>query len=139
MVTYTWTITKLDVVPSLNTLSNVVKNVHWMLTLTKEVNNVPYSTTCTGKITLDEPSESSFIAYDQITFENVVSWVENFLGENQVNLLQSDLMSTVDSAISRTNNPPFINLRLPWEPEPPPPVVEVSIGSTVSTGSSEGG
>ena len=135
MVTYTWTISKLDVVPSLNSLTNVVKNVHWVLTLIKEVDSIPYAVTCNGNITLNDPSANSFVNYNQITFENVVSWVESFLGENQISLLQDGLLITVDSMINQINNPLFVNLRLPWEPEPP---VVVSIGSTVSVGSTEG-
>lgn len=115
MVSYTWTITRLDVRPSVNNLTNVVVGAHWILTGTKLYEDVNYAANCNGIISFDSPDENLFIPYDQITFDDTISWIQSHMGELQVSKLQEDLSQTIESRLIEIQNPPFINLPLPWE------------------------
>jgi len=115
MVNYTWSITKLDTVPTYNNLSNVVRNIYWNLLATKEYQGTSYSTSCGGYITVDFPSEQNFVPYNQLTSETTLDWVKSFLGLAQVSSLEESLSVRLDDTIDLINNPPYVNLPLPWE------------------------
>lgn len=68
-----WQVTKLDVVPLLNNLSNVVLNVHWKLTLTYQ----GITDSIEGVYPLDPPSQETFVDYNNLTEEQVLDWIFN--------------------------------------------------------------
>lgn len=68
-----WQITRLDVVPTINNLSNVVINVHWKLTLTFQ----GITDSIEGVYPLDRPVEESFVDYNNLTEAQVFDWIFN--------------------------------------------------------------
>ena len=76
MITYTWSISKLDCAPSENGLTNVVKIIYWGLTGTDE-NGV--SASMSNSYPLSSPSPEGFADYLTLTEEDVIVWLENNL------------------------------------------------------------
>lgn len=104
MTTYTWTITTIDVTPELNGLSNVVINVNWVFTGANE-NNV--SGSLPGISEFLSPDSQNYIPYDQLTYEDVCTWLET------VNNM-TDLKQKIDITISDVTNPTYGTDQFPW-------------------------
>lgn len=100
---YKWIISQLDTVPSENGLTDVVKLVHWIY----QTINGNYSATLYGKMPCATPSETDFTAYPDLTEDQVISWLEAGLDVDALN-------ANLDQQIEDQNNPPIVNLPLPW-------------------------
>lgn len=115
MITYTWSISKLDCAPLENELSNVVKIIHWGLTGTDE-NGITAS--LNNSYPLPSPSPEAFADYSTLTEETVISWLENNL---DVGYIKTKLANEIVSQY----NPPITSLPFPWiKVEEPVVVVE---------------
>jgi hypothetical protein len=114
MITYTWSISKLDCAPLENGLVNVVKTIHWTLTGIDE-NGISESTN--NSYPLHSPTPESFTDYSTITEETVINWLESNL---DVGYLQKYLVSEIASKY----NPPITPLPFPWVKVEEPIVVE---------------
>ena len=115
MITYTWSISKLDCAPAENGLTNVVKVIHWILQAQDE-NGV--SASINNSYPLPEPNPEVFNDYSTLTKETVVGWLENSL---DVGYLQTRLANEIASKY----NPPITPLPLPWVKVEEPVVEEV--------------
>ena len=104
MITYTWSISRLDCAPSENGLTNIVKVIHWGLTGVDE-NGV--SAYMSNSYPLPSPSPESFTDYSTLAQETVIGWLESNL---DVGYLQTYLASEIVSKY----NPPITPLPLPW-------------------------
>jgi hypothetical protein len=114
MITYTWSISKLDCAPSENGLMDVVKIIHWSLTGVDE-NGI--SASMSNSYPLSSPSPEAFTDYSTLTKETVISWLESNL---DVGYLQTYLANEIASKY----NPPIASLPLPWIKVEEPVVVE---------------
>ena len=100
---YNWYIIEMEVSPSLDGLTNVVKKINF----TYEAIDGEYRTWIRDNYLCPNPSGTDFIAYDNLTKEEVVSWLEN--GLNIIDL-QKQLQEKIDMLkIS------LITLPLPFE------------------------
>ena len=99
---YTWTISALDTAPKENELVDVVKVVHWRYNATDD----NYSAEIYGAMPCETPS-TDFTAYDDLTKEQVIGWLENGLDV-------ASLQDSLSSQIENLKNPPIVNLPLPW-------------------------
>lgn len=104
MITYTWSISKLDCAPLENGLTNVVKIIYWGLTGTDE-NGV--SASMSNSYPLSSPSPEAFADYLTLTEETVISWLENNL---DVGYIKTKLANEIVSQY----NPPITSLPFPW-------------------------
>ena len=104
MITYTWSISRLDCSPSENGLTNVVKVIHWGLTGQDE-NGV--SASINNSYPLPEPNSEQFNDYSILTKEIVISWLES-------NLDVGYLQKTLANEIASKYNLPITPLPLPW-------------------------
>jgi len=105
-VTYNWTINTMDAYPTVGTLTDVVFNVHWTVNGTDGVRTVPaYGTT---GITLN-PNDT-FIPYANLTQDEVVGWVKEALGAEEVASIEADLARQLDELA----NPKVVTNPLPW-------------------------
>ena len=104
MITYTWSISKLDCAPSENGLTDVVKVIHWSLTGVDE-NGV--SAYMSNSYPLPSPSPEAFTDYSTLTEANVISWLES-------NLDVGYLHTYLANEIASKYNPPITPLPLPW-------------------------
>ena len=109
--TYSWTINKLDVHPTEESLSDVVYNVHWGYTATsdqKDKEDNPYSITSIGTQDVGAPDPNSYIAFDSLKESDVVGWLK--ASDLDVNQLKAGL----DSQIAELINPTSVAKDVPW-------------------------
>ena len=123
MITYTWSISKLDCAPSENGLTNVVKTIHWILQGQDE-NGITAS--FSNSYPLPSPTPESFTDYSTLAQETVIGWLES-------NLDVGYLHSYLANEIASKYNPPITPLPLPWIKAEEPLVVEEVIQEPVIT------
>ena len=104
MITYSWSISKLDCAPEENGLTNIVKVIHWGLTGIDE-NGV--SASMSNSYPLPSPSPEGFSDYSTLTEATVIGWLEN-------NLDVEYIKSKLSNEITSQYNPPITPLPLPW-------------------------
>jgi hypothetical protein len=121
MITYTWSIFRLDCAPLENGLTDVVKVIHWGLTGIDE-NGV--SAYFNNSYPLPSPTPEQFTDYSTLTEADVIGWLE---GNLDVGYLQTYLANEITSKY----NPPITPLPLPWVKVEEP--VEVVIEEPVVT------
>lgn len=107
--TYTWNIVALDVTASVDGVSNVVNNIHWILNGTDGVN----TESIYGTQSIEFDSNSSFIEYKDLSKAQVERWLESAIGDQQI----SNFKSILDEKLKLMANPVSISstsLGLPW-------------------------
>lgn len=100
--TYSWSINSVDVRPTENSLSNVIYNVHWTYTGQDTNGN---AASIYGSQSIAAPDSDSFIAFDDVTSANVITWLEA-----EVNL--TEMKSSVDAQINEIVTPTTENRQL---------------------------
>lgn len=107
MIEKTWTITSIAVRPALLEFANVVSLVDWNFSVTA---NGRTSTTY-GTVQLGEPGPE-FIAVNDLTQDQVITWVKDSLGSYAV----SQLESRVTNEALNLSTPEILPIPLPWTP-----------------------
>jgi hypothetical protein len=123
MITYTWSISKLDCAPAENGLTNIIKVIHWGLTGVDE-NGI--SSSMSNSYPLSTPSPEGFADYSTLTQETVIGWLES-------NLDVGYIKSRLSNEIASQYNPPITSLPLPWIRVEEPVVVEEETTTTEQT------
>jgi hypothetical protein len=100
---YKWSVNPLECVPSQGSLTNIIKTIHWRYTGTDGT----YSADVYGSMGLEDPEAGSFIAFDDLTEETVIGWLESKL---EVEILQANINSNIETQI----NPPIVSKSAPW-------------------------
>lgn len=105
-ITNTWAVVQMDCYPELDGDTDVVFTVHWTLNGTDGT----YNGSVYGSVgvTLDEGS--AFTPYDQLTQAQVIGWVQDALGEDQVAAYEANVAQQIENQI----NPPVVTPPLPW-------------------------
>jgi hypothetical protein len=106
MNTYTWSISQLDCIPSVDGQINVVSNIHWAISATDGTNN----TTVYGTQGLAFDAKNAFTAYSELTKDQVVEWAQEAIGIDAITALQKSL----DNRLEALANPPIVRPPLPW-------------------------
>ena len=129
MINYQWTISALDCKVKEEDLNDVVYTVHWRYRGTNE-NGITAETY--GAQSVGTPDPDDFTPYDEITKEQVVSWLEASM---DVDAMDVNLANQINLII----NPVDVTLPLPWNTPPTGSIVETpttgSIVETPTTGS----
>ena len=105
-ITYLWEIESLDCIPSIKNKLKVVSCVHWRINATDGTNN----TTIYGAQSINYDENATFLSYDSLNKDMVVSWTQESMGIDAVTKLQE----TLDKQLERLANPPVISIPLPW-------------------------
>jgi hypothetical protein len=114
-VAFNWNVVQMDCYPEVDNEQDVVFNVHWTLTGTEDLlTGSVYGST---GVTID--AEEPFTPYADLTLEQVVGWVQEALGEEQVAAYEANIQQQIDDQI----NPPVVTPPLPWAPVPEEPAV----------------
>jgi hypothetical protein len=102
----TWKIETLNCKPSFDGKTNVVETIHWRL------NGVDgdYATSVYGSQGVTYEESTDFIEYDNLTEDQLISWVKDTLGEEQV----TNYENSVTSQLELLKNPVVVNPPLPW-------------------------
>ena len=117
MTTYDWNCKTVDAYPQDGEYTDLVYNVHWIVTgVSDELNpeGVAYSATSIGTQTLDVSNVTDFIPFEDLTNEQVVTWTKGAMGEEQVASIEASIQSQIDALITPTT----VTLTI-GEPVPP--------------------
>ena len=90
-MTYDWNCKTVDVHPQAEGETNVVYNVHWIVTGTEEdylVRNIG-----TQVVPLD--SEVDFIPFEDLTNEIITGWVKEQMGEERVQAIEDNIANEI--------------------------------------------
>jgi hypothetical protein len=98
-----WVVVQMDTAPSEDKLTDVVKRVHYRYEGTDE----QYFADIYGVLSCETPSETDFTAYEDLTYEQVCTWLETGLNVEAMN-------ENLATQIENLKNPPIVNLPLPF-------------------------
>lgn len=105
-ITYNWTVAQLDCYPEHEGHTDVVFTAHWRCDGT----DGEYTAGVYGSVGLTFDPESPFTAYADLTEAQVIGWVKDALGAEQV----ADYEASVAAQIEAQINPPVVMPPLPW-------------------------
>lgn len=108
-ITNTWNVVQMDCYPEKDGLTDVVFTIHWTLTAV-DGDYTGYAYGSVG-VTLDEGSP--YTPYADLTQDQVVGWVKDSLGAEQVASLEAGVATQIENQI----NPPVVTPPLPWVSE----------------------
>jgi hypothetical protein len=103
MTNYDWNCKTVDAYPQDGDYTDVVYNVHWIVTGTSDSEGVTYSATSIGTQVLDTSGITDFIPFDELTNEQAVSWTKSAMGQEQVDSIQAGIQSEIDNLINPTS------------------------------------
>ena len=109
--TYAWTINKLDVRPTQDSLSDVVYNIHWTYTATSDQvdsDDNAYTASAIGTCSVAAPDPDNYIAFGSLTQSNVVGWLE--ASDLNIDALKANL----DAQIAEVITPTSVAKDVPW-------------------------
>jgi len=117
MTNFDWIISALDCKIKVGTLEDIVDVVHWRLNASNE-NHTAETYGCTN---MPEPSGTDFTAYENLTKEQVVSWVESILSvipESIDEVVKESQLAKIKASLNADlllqANPVKVNLPLPF-------------------------
>jgi hypothetical protein len=92
--------------PELDGETDVVFTVHWTLTGTDGT----YVGSVYGSVGVSLDEGATFTPYEDLTLAQVVGWVQDALGEEQVASYEANVAQQIANQI----NPPVVSPPLPW-------------------------
>jgi hypothetical protein len=110
-ITNTWGVVQLEAYPEYENETNVVFNVHWNLTGTDDT----HTGYVYGSVGIQIDEETEFTPFAELTQEQVIGWVQDALGEEQV----ANYEQSVADQIEASKNPTVVTPTLPWMEESP--------------------
>ena len=105
-VTYTWSVVQMDAYPESDGETDVVFNVHWSLSGIDQTHQ-GYAYGSQG-VTIDP--DAPFTPYADLTEAQVIGWVKDAMGEEQVASYEANVAKQIEDQI----NPPVVTPTLPW-------------------------
>ena len=105
-ITNTWSVVQMDAYPELDGETDVVFTVHWTLKGTDGT----YNGNVYGSQGITIDPEAPFTPYADLTESQVIGWVQDALGEDQVTAYEANVAQQIANQI----NPPVITHPLPW-------------------------
>lgn len=105
-----WVIAAFDCKPVIDEMVDVVSVIHWRKQATETVGDKTYTADMYGTCTVALPEPESFIAFDSLTEEVVIPWLEAVLDVAAID-------SALDAQIDFQKNPPVVTKTVPWQVE----------------------
>lgn len=106
MITYNWNCKTVDAYPTYSGETDVVYNVHWIVTAVSDQvdpEGNAYQASAIGTQVLNTGDITDFTPFDQLTNDQVVQWVKGAMGEENVDNLENSLQSQIDNLITPTS------------------------------------
>jgi hypothetical protein len=103
MVNFTWLVSQLDSIPTLDGMDKVISVIHYRAQKQYE----DFTADTYGALSVDAPHEASFTPYDEVTKEMVEGWLTAGLDCEAIE-------ANLDAQIENFLNPPLVNYGLPW-------------------------
>lgn len=101
--TYNWTINKLDVRPTQDSLSDVVYNIHWTYTATSDQTDVEgnaYTAEAIGTSPVGEPDPNNFTDFTDLTQSQVEAWIT---ADGSLTNIEDHVDSMIEEKITPTS------------------------------------
>lgn len=111
---YQWRINQLECYPEKDGHQDVVFTCHWDR-LASDGEGHDARIYGSQSVTLD--AEAPFTPYADLTFDQVVGWLEEAMGAETL----AAQVAALDQQIANQINPPVVVLPIPWAPQPAPP------------------
>ncbi len=99
MITYDWNCKTVDVHPQEEGETDVVYNVHWIVTGV----DGDYSASCIGTQVVPLNEGGTFIPFEDLTNDVVVEWTKEAMGEEQVTQIEVGVASEIEGKINPTS------------------------------------
>jgi len=122
---FQWVIAQLNCVVESEGLPNVINVIHWRYNATKVDGDKTYFADIYGSSSVSQPNPQNFIPYEDVTEEEVISWLEKILPVE-------DMKLGLEANIALQINPVEVTLPLPWAPVVEP-IVEPTTTTTSTT------
>jgi hypothetical protein len=106
MITYDWNCKTVDVRPQEEGQTDVVYNVHWIVTGTSDELNSdgnPFASSAIGTQVVPLSEGSAFIPFEDLTNEIVVGWTKEALGEETVASIETGIANQIEALINPTS------------------------------------
>ena len=116
--TYNWNCKTVDAYPLVGEDSDVVYNVHWIVTGVSDQldpQGNPYQARSIGTQALSTDDITDFIPFEDLTNEIVVEWTKGAMGEFDVTSVEDGIQNSIDLQIT----PVSVTLIVGGEPQPP--------------------
>lgn len=104
MTTYDWNCKTVDVHPQAEGETNVVYNVHWIVTGTEG----DYTVNSIGTQTVTVDPETPFIPFEDLTNEIIVGWTKDAIGDDKVKAIED----SIASQIAELKNPTSVTMTI---------------------------
>ena len=98
-VTYDWNCKTVDVHPQEKDKTDIVYNVHWIVTGV----DGDYSVTNIGTQIVPLNEGGDFIPFEDLTNEIVVEWTKEAMGEEQVASIEASIAGQIEALINPTS------------------------------------
>ena len=111
MTTFEWNCKTVDVYPTDGQYTDVVYNVHWIVTGTSDQvdpDGNPYTGRSIGTQILDTSTITDFIPFTDLTNEQAVEWTKGAMGAEQV----AEIEANVEAQINQEINPTSITMTI---------------------------
>ena len=105
-ITNTWAVVQMDCYPEHGGETDVVFTVHWTLTGTDGT----YVGSVYGSVGVSLDEGATFTPYEDLTEAQVVGWVQDALGAEQVASYEANVAQQIADQI----DPPVVTPPLPW-------------------------
>lgn len=105
-ITNTWSVVQMDAYPELDGETDVVFTVHWTLAGTDGA----YNGGVYGSVGVSLDEGATFTPYADLTEAQVIGWVQDALGEEQVASYEANVAQQIYDQI----DPPVVTPPLPW-------------------------
>jgi hypothetical protein len=105
-ITNTWHIVQMEAYPEYEGEPDVVFTVHWTLSATDGT----YTGSVYGSIGVALTEGGTFTPFADLTKAQVIGWVHNAMGEEQVAACEASVAGQIESQI----NPSVVKPPLPW-------------------------
>ena len=105
-VVNTWSVAQLDAYPEAEGHSDVVFGVHWRL----DGVDGEHAGGVYGSVGVTLDPDAPFVPYADLTEAQVIGWVQDALGEEQVASYEANVAQQIANQI----NPPVVTPPLPW-------------------------
>lgn len=111
MTTFLWNCKTVDVYPTEGDYTDVVYNVHWIVTGTSDQldpEGNPYTGRVIGTEMLDTSTITDFIPFADLTNEIAVQWTKDAMGADQV----AEIEANVEAQINQEINPTSVTMTI---------------------------
>ncbi len=103
MITYDWNCKTVDCYVETQGESDVVYNVHWIVTGTSDTldpEGNAYTSRVIGTQALNIEDITDFIPFDQLTNEEAVAWTKAAMGDNKVASIEANIANNIELLIT---------------------------------------